>query len=282
MSGNIAYNNTFSTNTRFVFYGIEGENRGIKITFEYTLSNGQIFKKSFNDSVSIYKSALNMEVVPNQKSATIIENNKYAFTVKVKNISQEELNNPILSIILPRSFILDRNSEFKDSNNIKLNSIKQGESKNFNFSGYFSELSSDDRVFRAVLYTDTNILLKDAILEAKNIKAPFSLEINYIKDFTEIQDIKRKTPYELKLSLHNNSEDPYTNIFVNFKDSNLEKRLNINPLSIGVDRTEYVSVDIVTPDYDEYQFNMLVTGRKKGIFEDDVLLSRNITTQLLK
>ena len=278
--GDISYNQTFSSSTDFIFYGVEGDIRNINVHFEYKISNGQVFVKDITDIVSIFKANVTMEMESQQKSVDIIENNRYGLKLKIKNINTEKLSDSFLILNIPRSFILDKASDLKDVSNFKLPDISPNMTKEYNILGYFSEISNAERIFRASLYNKDGVLLKQVALEPVSTVSPLSVDVSYIVDFSEVSTVQRNTKYKLNLVFANNSSDAYTGIFVHFKENGNDRIINNSPLFIGSGQRATLELDVNTPNDIYYKYNVYVMGRKKGIFEDTILLNRDITTQL--
>ncbi|MCX8500797.1 MAG: hypothetical protein ORO03_03745 [Alphaproteobacteria bacterium] len=277
--GDISYNQNFSTNTDFIFYGSEGETRNIYITLEYTLSNGEVFSKKISDYISISTNNISLNISPGQNVSKTIENNIYNFVIKIKNTDINSIKDSFLLLSLPKDFVLNNKI---NRNIIPIDKLDTGVERVYNFSGYFSNLVSDTKIFRVILYNKDNIFLKDNTLELDNINSPLSVNVDYEKDFSKVNLIKPNTNYKMKLHISNNSEDAYINSFIRFKDDYTDIQLNDTPLTFFSGKTQDISLDIKTSDTINYTFNISVTGRKKGETNDDILLNRDLITRLAR
>ena len=275
--GDLGYNQNFSTNTDFIFYGSEGEIRNIYITLEYALSNGELFSKKITDYISISTNNIELNISPEQNVSKTIENNIYNFVVKIKNTNIETINNPFLLLSLPKDFVLNNKI---NKNIIMIDRLETGAERTYNFSGYFSNFGNETKIFRAILYNKDNIFLKDNTLELDNINSPLSVSVDYEKDFSKVNTLKPNTDYKVKLYISNNSEDAYINSFIRFKDDYLDKQLNNIPLTFLAGKTQEITLDIKTPNNNNYTFNISILGRKKGETNDDILLNRDLITRL--
>jgi hypothetical protein len=173
--GDVAPLSVVNKDITFKFIGKQEDVRKISAKLSYLVDGaGATFVKDFKSQIKINSDKFLVNIYGRSESIVNLNN---TYKLDIKNISNEDYTNVFLKVELPKDFNLVSSSSEKISKIYEIPLIKTGESKEFDFKGYFTNIKNEKRNFRAYLYTKdtTERVLSSSQLEINIIDFPIEV-----------------------------------------------------------------------------------------------------------